>query len=213
MIADHWPLLGLHLSTPRLHLRVPGEEELADLADVAAGGVHDPGQRPYLSPWTELPPALRARHVIQQHWSRRGNWTVQSWALELGVFHDQVPVGMVVLKARDFTVLREVRTESWLGLAHHRQGLGTEARAALLHLAFQELDAVDAVSEVFTDNAASQGVSRKLGYHRDGISRDVLDGQVVVSDRLRLHRAEWQVTPRTPVRVSGAQACLRLFGC
>jgi hypothetical protein len=27
-------------------------------------------------------------------------------------------------------------TESWLGLSQHRRGLGTEARAALLHLAF-----------------------------------------------------------------------------
>lgn len=104
-----------------------------------------------------------ALHVIQQHWSRRGAWSVDAWALELGVFHEQRPVEMVALRGRDFPVLREVKAESWLGLHRHRQGLGTEARAALLHLAVLGLGAVSAVSEVFQDNAGSQGVSATWG--------------------------------------------------
>ena len=215
MIADHWPLLHLRLSTPHLQLRLPNENELSTLADVAAGGVHHPSERPYLTPWTDLPPSQRALHVIQQHWSRRGGWTPQSWALKLGVFHRDEPVGMVVVKAHDFAVLREVRTESWLGLVHHGQGLGTQARTALLHLAFEELGAVDALTEVFQDNAASQGVSRKLGYRPDGTSRDVLDGHVAISDRLRLHREDWRGdrASHTPVTVSGVRPCLPFFGC
>ena len=58
--------------------------------------------------------------------------------------------------------------------------------------AFAGLGARDAISEVFQENAASQGVSRKLGYHHDGISRDVLDGRAVTSDRLRLTRETWE---------------------
>lgn len=174
--------------------------------------MHSPGERPYLTPWTDLPPHQRARHVIQQHWSRRGDWTTSSWALELGVFHDQHPIGMVALRGRDFPVLGEVKTESWLGVDHHRRGLGTEARGALLHLAFDGLDAVSAVSEVFQDNAASQGVSRKLGYRHEGTSRDVLHGRVVVSDRLRLDRQGWYSAPRPAVAVTGLEACLPLFG-
>ncbi len=212
VLEDHWPLLHLRLTTPRLQLRLPTDDELSVLADVAAGEVHRPGERPYLTPWTDLPPAERARYVIQQHWNRRGEWTPQSWALELGVFLDQQPIGMVVLKARDFPALREVRTESWLGIDHHRRGLGTEARTALLHLAFEELGAVSAVTEVFQDNAASQGVSRKLGYRPDGISRDILDGQVVVSDRLRVDRADWQASSQTPVTVTGLRRCRSFFG-
>lgn len=212
MLKDHWPLVGLCLTTQRLELRLPGDEELAALADIAAGGVHQPGERPYLTPWTDLPPQQRARHVIQQHWERRGAWTTDAWALELGVFHDQRPIGMGTLKARDFPVLREVKTESWLGLNHHRRGLGTEARAALLHLAFDGLQALRAVSEVFQDNAGSQGVSRKLGYRHDGISRDVLHGRVVVSDRLRLNREDWQERQCPFVAVSGLTPCLPFFG-
>ncbi|WP_104434612.1 GNAT family N-acetyltransferase [Kineococcus xinjiangensis] len=213
MLEDHWPLGRLRLGTPRLELRQPDDEELAALAEVAAAGVHHPGERPYLTPWTDLPPRQRALHVLQRHWSRRGSWSVDAWTLELGVFHEQRPLGMVALRARDFPVLREVRTESWLGLDHHRRGLGTEARTALLHLAFEELGAVSAVSEAFQDNAGSQGVSRKLGYRHDGTTRDVLDGRAVVSDRLRLDRADWQRTPHAPVTVTGLTACLPFFGC
>lgn len=201
----------MRLETPRLELRPPNDGELAALADVAAGGIHLPGERPFLTPWTHLPPQARALYVMQQHWLTRGQWRSEAWSLGLGVFHESQPIGMVSLRGRDFPVLREVRSSSWLGLTFHGQGFGTEARAALLHLAFAELGAVAALSEVFQDNAVSQGVSRKLGYRPDGISRDVLDGQLVVSDRLRLTREDWQRHRRTPVTVTGLEACRRFF--
>ncbi len=56
MLIDHWPLLGLRLITPRLELRLPTGEELGDLADLAAEGMHDPGSRPFLVSWPGLPP-------------------------------------------------------------------------------------------------------------------------------------------------------------
>jgi RimJ/RimL family protein N-acetyltransferase len=208
VLIDHWPLRRLRLTTDRLVLRQPDEEELAALADVAANGVHKPGERPFLTPWTEVPPAERARNVMQGYWSTLAEWTPQDWVLGLGVFRDTTPIGMVTLRAQDFAVLREVKTTSWLGLPHHRQGFGTEARQALLHLAFEGLDAVAALTEVFQDNAGSQGVSRKLGYRPDGISRDVLHGQPVVSDRLRLTRDDWS---RTAVAVEGLDGCRDWF--
>ena len=208
MLIDHWPLRRLRLTTERLVLRQPDEEELAALADVAANGVHKPGERPFLTPWTEVPPAERARNVMQGYWSTLAEWTPQDWALDLGVFRDTTPIGMVTLRAQDFAVLREVKTTSWLGLPHHRQGFGTEARQALLHLAFDGLDAVAALTEVFQDNAGSQGVSRKLGYRPDGISRDVLHGQPVISDRLRLTRDDWS---GAQVRVDGLEGCRDWF--
>lgn len=211
MLADHWPLMALELVTPRLRLRPPNDDELAAIAEVAAAGVHRPGEQPFLTPWTQLPPRQRALHVIQEHWASRGSWTVEAWSLELGVFHEGRPIGMVSLRAREFTVLREVKTSSWLGLEVHGQGFGTEARHALLHLAFEELGAVSALTEVFQDNAASQGVSRHLGYRRDGVSRDVLNGKVVVSDRLRLDREDWKASKRPPVRVNNCTPCLPFF--
>ncbi|TFD85849.1 N-acetyltransferase [Cryobacterium lactosi] len=212
MPADLWPLLDLRLTTSRLVLRCPTDDELAALADLAAAGVHNPGERPYLTPWTEGTPQQTAVHVVQQHRSRRGDWSPDSWALDLGLFCDDRPVGMVALRGREFPIRREVKTESWLGLAHHRQGLGTEARSALLHLAFAGLGAHSALTEVFQDNAGMQGVSRRLGYRHDGISRDVRDGQFLISDRLRLNRDDWFATDRMRVDITGLAPCLPSFG-
>ena len=212
MPNDYWPPANVELATRRLLLRVPKDDELSAVAGVAARGVHEPGEQPFLTPWTNLPPQERALHVMQQHWSRRGAWHVDNWALELGVFLADRPVGMVVLKARNFSVLREVKTESWLGREFHRQGIGTESRTALLGLAFDQLGAVSAVTEVFQDNPGSQGVSRKLGYRHDGISRDVLAGRVATSDRLRLNVQDWVPTGPADLAVSGIDDARHFFG-
>lgn len=115
------------------------------------------------------------------------------------------------LRARDFPVAREVTTSSWLGLRHHRKGLGTEARLGLLTPAFDHLGAEAAVTEVFQDHHASQGVSRKLRYESDGISRDARGSEVLVSDRLRLSRPRWEGAPHSDVVVDGIEACRSIF--
>jgi len=165
VLSDVWPTYRLQLVTPRVRLHLPDPAELADLAQLAGRGVHPVSERPFLTPWTDGDPTDRERWVLQEHWSQLGGWQVGDWRLGLGVFlSDGTPVGMVTLRARDFPVVREVTTSSWLGLHHQRQGLGTAARVALLTLAFDHLDAEAALTEVFQDNAASQRVSRKLGY-------------------------------------------------
>ncbi|MFE7640070.1 GNAT family N-acetyltransferase [Kitasatospora sp. NPDC057518] len=213
MIIDHWPLRGLRVSSPRLELRLPTEDELAEVADVAARGVHPPEERPFLTPWGELPPAERARHVVQLHWRRLGRWSAQDWALNLVAFHEGRPVGIQDMRAKEFGVRREIVSGSWLGLEYQGKGLGTEMRAAMLHLAFAELGTRSARSLSFADNHSSLAVSRRLGYRGDGIDRDVLDGRVVVSQRLRLTPEAWAGHARTPVTVTGLdEGCRALFG-
>ncbi|MFB9991935.1 GNAT family N-acetyltransferase [Deinococcus oregonensis] len=211
MINKYWPLYGLNLRTPRLEFRFPSEDELGTLAEVAAQGVNRPGQRTFLTPWPELPPKERGLFIVQNHWGCKAEWNSNNWVLNLGVFVEGRPIGMVSLRGKDFSVLREVTTGSWLGLEFQGQGYGTEARTALLQLAFEHLGAVAARTEVFQENAASQGVSKKLGYESDGISRDVLDGQVIVSDRLRLTRDQWQRVPHVAVTVTGFDQCQAYF--
>jgi len=210
MLADLWPLFGLTITTSRLELRLPREDELVQLADLAARGVHRPDERPFLTPWTEGTAQDRARAVLREHWTQLSTWSVTAWWLSLGAFRDGEPLGVVTVSARDFLVVREVWTASWLGLEHHRQGYGTEARTGLLSLAFYHLGAQAALSAVFQDNQASQGVSRKLGYKSDGISVDARGDEAVVSDRLRLPRRKWHGHPT--VRVDGLDACLSMFG-
>ncbi|MEV4628794.1 GNAT family N-acetyltransferase [Micromonospora sp. NPDC049523] len=212
MLVDLWPQYGLAISTPRLELRLPREEELAQLAHLAGRGVHRADERPFLTPWTEGGPGDRARHVLQGHWGGLGGWSTSAWRLGLGVFREGIPLGLVTLRARDFLVVREVTTSSWLGIEHQGRGYGTEARIGLLTLAFEHLGANAALTEVFQDNHSSQGVSRKLGYESDGISVDARGDEAVVSDRLRLTRERWRQQQRPAVTVDGVAACLPVFG-
>ncbi|WP_250006319.1 GNAT family N-acetyltransferase [Actinoplanes sp. M2I2] len=212
MLADLWPPYQLSLVTPRLELRLPREEEVAALAEVAGRGVHPPGERPFLTPWTDGAPADRIREVLQGHWHDLATWEAGGWCLSLGVFRDGEGMGQISLRATGFPVTRQVRTSSWLGLEFQGQGYGIEARAALLTLAFDHLGATDALTEVFQDNHASQGVSRKLGYEPDGISVDARDGEALTSDRLRLTRRRWAQRERPAVTVSGFENCRRTFG-
>jgi RimJ/RimL family protein N-acetyltransferase len=212
VLADLWPTFALRIHTPRLTLRLPEEHELADLAQVVAEGVHKPDERPFLTPWTECPPEERARNLLQGYWDDLASWSPDSWTLGLAVFvSDGTPIGMVSLRARDFRVTRGVTTTSWLGLPHHHQGFGTEARAGLLTLAFDHLGATDATTEVFTDNDASQGVSRRLGYQHDGISKDARGDEVLVSDRLRLTAERWAEIDHPPVTVEGVEQARSMF--
>jgi RimJ/RimL family protein N-acetyltransferase len=212
VLADLWPQYGLTIVTPRLELRLPREEELAALAQVAGNGVHRADERPFLTPWTDGSPEDRARTVLQGHWSQLAGWSVATWRLGLAVFHDGNPLGSVTLRASDFLVVREVTTSSWLGIEHQGKGYGTEARVGLLTLAFDHLAARAALTEVFQDNHASQRVSRKLGYEADGISVDARGDEALVSDRLRLTRQKWAQQERPAVRVDGMAACRPMFG-
>ncbi|WP_414943201.1 GNAT family N-acetyltransferase [Amycolatopsis sp. cmx-11-32] len=212
MLVDDFPLVGLRLMTPRLELRLPSAEELGALAALAADGIHPPSAMPFLVPWTDRPSAEVARGVIQHHWSRLGNWTPDDWSLNLTVLHSGVVVWQQTLGARDLAILREVGTGSWLGKRHQGQGIGTEMRAAVLHLAFAGLGAESAISGAFEDNLASQGISRKLGYRPDGLQRHAVRGGARTVRRLRLLRADWERCRSIPVTIDGLSLCRPLFG-
>ncbi|WP_433299264.1 GNAT family N-acetyltransferase [Actinoplanes sp. CA-030573] len=212
MIADQWPLFGLVLRTPRLELRVPDLDRLAELAALAAAGVHDPGVQPFVAEWTDQPPERVARSVLQWQWHTWAAWQPEKWSLGLVAIADGRVVGTQSIDAAGFATLREVGTGSWLGRAEQGRGYGTEMRAAVLELAFAGLGAVFATSEAFEDNHASYRVSRKLGYADNGVERHVIRGKALVGRRLRLDREAWEKARTVPVRIEGLDACRPLFG-
>ena len=212
MLTDVWPLFGLVLRTPRLELRSPSPEQLAALAELADEGVHDPATMPFLVPWTDLPPGPRGRSVVQHQWRQWGALTPQRWTLNFAVLAGGEPVGIQDVGGTEFAVTREVHTGSWLGRRHQGRGIGTEMRAAVLHLAFAGLGADWAVSSAATDNPASIGVSRKLGYADDGIQLEVVRGQRRTELRFRLDRQTWAARQTVPVRIDGLEPCLELLG-
>ncbi|MEV0091705.1 GNAT family protein [Streptomyces sp. NPDC050738] len=211
MDTRFWPLYGLRLTTPRLELRLPDLHDLDALAAVAADGVHDPDRMPFSVPWTDAEPEARGRATYQHVLSTIAGWTPADWNLSLVVLHQDKVVGRMDLMAKEFATTREVLTGSWLGLAHQGQGIGTEMRAAALHLAFAGLDARSATSGALSDNAQSLGVSRKLGYRDDGTETLSVRGEAVTLQRLRIDRADWEARRAVDVTVSGLEGCLAQF--
>jgi RimJ/RimL family protein N-acetyltransferase len=212
MTVHHWPLFQLRLRTPRLELRLPTLAELDELAQLSAEGIHDPSLMPFTVPWSDLPPAERARSVMQFHWRQLAEWTPQAWNLQLVVFRGDEVVGLQDVGATDFAIMREVRSGSWLGRKHQGQGIGTEMRAAVLALAFEGLGAESAVTAAFTDNAASNAVSRKLGYQPNGLDRVRTRDSLGHQQRFVLDREGWKRRRTVPVEIHGLEPCLPFFG-
>lgn len=207
-----WPLSELRVSASGVQLRWPTADDLAVLAGLAAGEPYDAAVAPLAVAGPDAVPAERGRGVLQYHWRHGGGWTSSDWSLNLVADAGGVIVGSQMLSGRDFAVRREVATGSWLGREYRGQGIGTAMRAAILCLAFEGLGADSATSGVAEDNAASAGVSRKLGNAADGVDRVSVGGKVLLMRRFRLDRAAWQERRFLDVEIDGLAACLADFG-
>jgi RimJ/RimL family protein N-acetyltransferase len=96
-------------------------------------------------------------------------------------------------------------------MEYQRQGIGAEMRAAVLQFAFDHLGARRARTSAFTDNVASNRVSRRLGYRADGSETLARRGQPADLVRFVLEPA-WFVRPGWTLEVSGVAGCLGLLG-
>ncbi len=206
-----WPLFDLRLRTPRLVLRLPTDEDLLALLEVARAGVHDADVMPFGVAWTDLPSPEFERSFLRFFWAARATWTTTSWRLPLAVLRDGRPIGVQEAWGIDFPTRRTVLTGSWLGRRYQRQGVGTEMRAAILFLAFEGLGALRAESGSLDGNEASAAVSRKLGYEPNGETLVAPRGVPVVEHRFRLLRERW-LRDLYPVEIDGLAPCLPLFG-
>jgi RimJ/RimL family protein N-acetyltransferase len=213
MLSDHYPLAGLRLTTPRLTLCLPDDDQLGALADLALDGVHDPDRQPFGVPWTDESPAARARATVTYHWLQRSQSTPKRWNIDFVVLRDGVVAGTQGIRGVDFAIVREVSTGSWLGQKFHGEGIGTEMRAAVLYLAFEGLGAQRATSSAFEDNAPSGRVSEKLGYVPDGTDWQESRGKRAVMRRLVLTRESWERHRSVPVTIEGlTDSCRAEFG-
>jgi RimJ/RimL family protein N-acetyltransferase len=187
-------------------------DDLDDLADCGAGGVHDPDVMPFFSQWTDGDRDTVARRVLQRQWSSWGAWTPEDWTLYLVMVDDGTVVGAQSIGAQDYAVTREVVVTAWMGSPYQGRGLGTHGRAAMLALAFEGLEADWVVSVVQQMNEPSQRVAQKLGFALDGTQLNAVRGEQAVSNRYRIDRATWGRHATIPVEISGLEPCLPLFG-
>ena len=211
MSAHPWPLFDLRIRTPRLELRLPTDDDLMEMARVAAAGVVEEGKTVFLVPWHKLPSPALERQFLLHWWHVRGTWSPAKWQLPLAVVADGRPIGMQDLLASDFAIRRSVSTGSWLGREFHGHGHGTEMRAAVLALAFDGLGAEVAKSGYFVGNEASARVSSKLGYLPAGEEIYAVEGRRIVEKMVKVTRETWR-RDLYPVTIQGLEPCLKLFG-
>ena len=193
-------------------MRVPTESSLAALLAVAKAGIHSEGEMPFGVAWSAIPSPAFERGFLQHHWGTWASWAPENWQLNLVVELDGQPIGSQSIQAVGFAVFGTVHTGSWLGRAYQGRGLGTEMRAAVLGFAFDGLCAQVAESSAFVDNAASNRVSRKLGYEDNGRGRLAPEGVARETQLFRMTAEGWRSRPRPPVRIEGLEVCRDLFG-
>jgi RimJ/RimL family protein N-acetyltransferase len=210
-VPHPWPLFDLRIRTPRLELRLPTDDDLVALVEIAHAGIHPPDRMPFAVAWTDLPSPEFERSFLRFHWGARATWSPDDWNLLLGVFEGGRPIGVQGMGAYRFSARRAVGTGSWLGAGSQGRGIGTEMRTAVLFLAFEGLGALVAESGALEDNEASIRVSEKLGYAPNGLGMGGPRGTPVLERRFRLAREEWQ-RDRVPVTLDALEPCRELFG-
>ncbi len=110
------------------------------------------------------------------------------------------------LKSEEFaTLLKNIQI-------HHQGKIAFVMRAAILHLAFAGLGALEATSGAWHDNTRSMKVSEALGYEVNGSDLGLRRGRPERQIRLRLPLQAWERTRRDDIQLVGLEPCLELFG-
>lgn len=210
MSSVTYPLFDLRLWYGGVELRPARENDLPGLAAMQPDNVeHDPS--------AELFPAMTARQnrerlLYQGYWRSMGTWSPNLWCLHFVVEYHGDVVGLQTLEGERFPTLRTVDSASWLAVSARGKGIGVAMRTAVLGLAFDHLGALAAVSSAATDNTASLGVSRSIGYRENGISLNDSGHGLVKLQHLRLTEQQWRESGRErTVGVSGYDACKPWF--
>jgi RimJ/RimL family protein N-acetyltransferase len=208
-----YPPLDLVISTPRLRLAGATDSLLERLVPVIREGLVGAGPLPFDDPMSlyEDSPEREWRW-LRGIWAGRARVDREFWRLYFVVMLDDAPVGMQDLVGMNFASFGTVGTFSWLQGSLRHRGIGKEMRSAILHLAFAGLGAKEARSEAFTDNGASNGVSRALGYEPNGTSWATRRGSAALLSNWRLTRERWERNQRDDIELLGVAACLPALG-
>ncbi len=211
-LIDEWPLFGLGLVTPMLTLRVPSDEDLAQLIQLALAGIHPPETMPFSVPWTDLRPPLFQRNFLQHHWRGRADFAHDRFDLNFVVIIEGSIVGSQSLHRRLPSTTVSFETGSWLGRVHQGRNVGKVMRAAVVAFAFDYLQADVITSSAFIDNIASQRVSVATGYQllrTEMVSRRGVDTAQL---HYELRRDQWERTGICElIEVTGWPACQSMF--
>ena len=208
-----WPFFDLRVRTPRLELRYIDDELASELSLLATKGIHDPSFMPFVLPWSLEPSPGLERNTMQFYWRCRAELTPTDWNINLATIVEGEVVGTTALIAKDFPILRQFETGSWLGRAYQGKGIGKEMRIATLHLGFLGLAGETATTSAWEDNGPSLGVTTSLGYTATASRAGVRQGRATTTKLFELSRADFGARlQRSDIELQGVDACLSLLG-
>lgn len=210
-LDDIFPPLGVRVSAGPVALVPLTDDVIPAVVELALGGVHDPATMPFTHPWTDAPADELPANSARFYWSERASFTRERWSLNFAVTHNGELVGCQGMATEHYLVTRTAETGSWLARRHHRRGIGTLMRQTICAFAFDYLDAAELTSGAYTDNAASLGVSRAVGYRPNGTDRFERRGQLAEHQRLLLTPAAL-IRHEYPLQVDGLDAFRRFIG-
>jgi len=212
-VSNLYAPLDVVVRTPRLSLVGASDELLERLLPVVREGVVSPDESPFDDPmslYADSPE--RELRWLRAIWRGRGNVSPESWRLYFVVMVNGEPLGMQDLIGEEFATLGTVTSFSWLKPTGRAHGIGSEMRAALLHLAFAGLEAKEATSEAFLDNVASNRVSERLGYEKNGLNWATRRDEPAQLQRWLLTRESWKAHRRDDIELTGVEECRTVLG-
>jgi len=212
-VAHSYPLLNLQVRTPHVVLAGATDDLLERLIPLVRAGVVGSGPLPFDDPMSlyEDSPEREWRW-LRGIWAGRAHVDQSWWRLYFVVMVEGEPAGMQDLLGMQFAALGSIGTFSWLGPGYRGRGIGTEMRAAALHLAFAGLAAREATSEAFADNSASNRVSQALGYEPNGTTWATRRSEPALITRWKLTRDRWETLRRDDIEITGVRDCLPVLG-
>lgn len=186
---DRSSRIRLHIGD--VSLRTVDRLVIDQIADLACAGIHPASYMPFSTPWSQGSSQSVQRNI--RHWMTASieKSNIAKWNLIFGVWRNGVLVGSTNLSGSNYSDDKTVTTGSWLGQDFQGVGTGKLMRAALLQLAFGELGARFATSEVFADNFSSRAVNEQLGYEADGERTVIRKGRPANLKSYRLSHREW----------------------
>lgn len=199
-------------------LGIPTAEETFLLAKIVHEGLFPDGEST-LGDWYNIDdPVGNARKVVAYQFSAwnitetpPGKFPKMPFAIRNST-QQTVGVQSIHTEAEPFRVSRELGTGSWIDPMQRNQKLGFHARCAMLHVGFDIFGADSMLTSTLTHNAASNRVSQRCGYAKDGLEVRVQNGQKIVLQRYRMDRGMWleNVSDRPPVTVVNPEVLQRV---
>ncbi len=162
--------LGRELYTSRVYLRRCRKIDAPELRELMLKN------RDYLEKWIQpQPDAITLQCVTDliaedQLLARKGQ------RLDLAIFRieDDRMIGRIALHSVDFGIQRSAGVSYWIDEDETNNGYITEALATLISFAFEECSLHRIWLAITKENKASTAVSKKLGFTKEGTSRQCL---------------------------------------